>query len=229
MKDDLKNKFIVDESHVRQNTERFIEKALKYGRVSKGGDMIIDKAHLSQDNTLRLALVLRYLGHSLDETIPETVRPSELTKVMGERIESVGSRLSQLAKNGFVKKSGYGQYVVQPYKVEKFLDDLEAGEATDAPEQKRGGKKKGRRASANKKSQPLAGIGNDIQGLIDEGYFKTPKFVTEVQGKLEEEVRYHDIRTIDTAIRKTFVASRKVLKRIPNPDKGKAKWKYVDR
>jgi hypothetical protein len=229
MKDDLRNKFIVDESHVRQNTERFIEKALKFGRVSKGGDIIIDKTHLSQDNILKLALVLRYLGHSLDETIADTVRPSELTKVMGERIESVGSRLSQLAKNGFAKKSGYGQYVVQSYRVEKFLDELAAGGGDGVSEQKHNGKRKGRRTSNNKKSLPLVGIGSDIQGLIDAGFFKTPKFVIEVQRKLEEEVRYHDIRVIDTAIRKTFVASRKVLKRIPNAEKGKAKWKYVNR
>lgn len=228
MKDDLKSRFIVDEGHARQNTERLIEKALKYGRVSKGGDIIIDRARLSQDNTLKLGLVLRYLGHSIDETISESVRPSELTKVLGERIESVGSRLSLLAKNGFLKKSGYGQYIVQSYRVEKFLDELESGEAAGAPEQKRG-KRTARRIGGSKKSPTLAGIGNDIQGLIAEGFFKTPKFVTEVQKKLEEEVRYHDIRTIDTAIRKTFVASRKVLKRIPNTEKGKAKWKYVDR
>lgn len=227
MKDELKNKFIVDEDHLRQGTERLIKKALKYGRVSKNSDVIVDKAHLSQDNTLKLSLVLRYLAHSLDETIPGNVRPSELTKVMGERIESVGSRLSQLAKGGFVKKSGYGQYMVQPYRVEKFLDELESGNLSESGEKKP--VKRASRRSGSKKSQPLAGIGNDIQGLIDEGFFKMPKFVTEVQSKLEEEVRYHDIRTIDTAIRKTFVASRKTLKRIPNTEKGKAKWKYVNR
>lgn len=73
------------------------------------------------------------------------------------------------------------------------------------------------------------GAGADIQGLIEEDFFKNPKFIIEVQKKLEEEVKYHDIRAIDTTIRKTFVASRKTLKRIPNTEKGKAKWKYVNR
>ena len=143
MKDALKNKFIVDETTTREDAEQLIEKALKYGRVSKSGDIIIDKVQLSQDNILRLALVLRFLAHGIDESITESVRPTELTKVMGERVESVGSRLSQLAKSGFAKKSGYGQYVAHSYKVDKFLNELESGTVEiEVSDKKQPGKKK---------------------------------------------------------------------------------------
>lgn len=231
MKDALKNKFIVDETTTREDAEQLIKKALKYGRVSKSGDIIIDKVQLSQDNILRLALVLRFLAHGIDESITESVRPTELTKVMGERVESVGSRLSQLAKTGFAKKSGYGQYVVYSYKVNKFLDELESGTVEiEVSDKKYPGKKKAKRvATGGKQRVSSVGAGADIQALIEEDFFKTPKFIIEVQKKLEEEVKYHDIRAIDTTIRKTFVASRKTLKRIPNTEKGKAKWKYVNR
>lgn len=229
MKDELKRKFIVDESDIRQDTEKLIEKALKYGRVSKNGDIIVDKNKLSQDNTTRLALVLRFLAHGIDETIPESIRPTELTKVLGERVESVGSRLSQLAKAGFAKKSGYGQYVVHHYKVDKFLDELDSGVVIDENHKGHSVKSKIHRASGKNNSLSSGKIGSDIQELIDNDFFKTPKFVSEVQKKLEEEVKYHDVRTIDTTIRKTFVASRKTLKRILNTEKGKAKWKYVNR
>ena len=143
MKDALKNKFIVDETATGKDAEQLIEKALKYGRVSKSGDIIIDKIQLSQDNILKLALVLRFLAHGIDESITESVRPTELTKVMGERVESVGSRLSQLAKSGFAKKSGYGQYVAHSYKVDKFLDELESGTVEiEVSDKKQPGKKK---------------------------------------------------------------------------------------
>ena len=56
MKDELKSKFIVDETTTRKDAEKHIEKALKYGRVSKSGDIIIDQVKLSQDNILKLAL-----------------------------------------------------------------------------------------------------------------------------------------------------------------------------
>ena len=62
---------------------------------------------------------------------------------MGERVESVGSRLSQLAKSGFAKKSGYGQYVAHSYKVDKFLDELESGTVEiEVSDKKQPGKKK---------------------------------------------------------------------------------------
>jgi hypothetical protein len=229
MKDDIKKKFIVEESDIRQDTEKLIEKALNYGRVSKNGDIIIDKNKLSQDNTVRLALVLRFLAHSIDETISESIRPTELTKVLGERVESVGSRLSQLAKVGFAKKSSYGQYVVHHYKVEKFFDELDSELVVEDYNMKQSGKSKPRRISGKNNRLYSGRIGSDIQELIDNNFFKTPRFVSEVQNKLEEEVKYHDVRTIDTTIRKTFVASRKTLKRIPNTEKGKAKWRYVNR
>lgn len=229
MKDELKRKFIVDESDIKQDTEKLIEKALKYGRVSKNGDIIVDKNKLSQDNTVKLALVLRFLAHGIDETIPESIRPTELTKVLGERVESVGSRLSQLAKYGFVKKSGYGQYIVHHYKVDKFLDELDSGAVVEDNNKKHPNKSSTHRVSGKSNTLSSGKIGSDIQDLINSDFFKTPKFVSEVQKKLEEEVKYHDVRTIDTTIRKTFVVSRKTLKRIPNTEKGKAKWKYVNR
>lgn len=229
MKDDLRKKFIVDEYDVRQDTENLIEKALQYGRVSKNGDIILDKNKLSQDNTVKLSLVLRFLAHGIDETISESIRPTELTKVLGERVESVGSRLSQLAKAGFAKKSGYGKYVVHHYKVDKFLDELDSGVVTEENHKKHSTKSKTYKTSGKSNKLSSGKIGSDIQELIDSDFFKTPKFISEVQKKLEEEVKYHDIRTIDTTIRKTFVGSRKTLKRIPNTEKGKAKWKYVNR
>src|SRR3990167_9441148 len=181
MKDALKNKFIVDETTTREDAEQLIEKALKYGRVSKSGDIIIDKVQLSQDNILRLALVLRFLAHGIDESITESVRPTELTKVMGERVESVGSRLSQLAKSGFAKKSGYGQYVVHSYKVDKFLDELESGTVEiEVSDKKHPGKKKTKRvATGGKQRVSSVGAGADIQALIEEDFFKTPKFLIE--------------------------------------------------
>ncbi len=229
MKDDLTRQFIVDESDTRRNTQELIKKVLKFGKVSKTGDIIIEDRSLSKDNILKLALVVRFLAHSLDESIPESIRPSDLTKVMSERIEAVGSRLSVLVKSNFAKKDGYGKYVVHHYKIEKFLAELEYGNVADDPD-KTDQNKRGRKIKiSQKRGRPVYGVGADIQNLIDSGFFRTPKFVADVKKKLEEEVKFHDVRVIDTAIRKTFIINKKLLKRIPNTEKGKAKWKYVVR
>jgi|GEM_PF-1162116 len=230
MKDDLTRQFIVDESDTRRNTQELIKKVLKFGKVSKNGDIIIEDRSLSKDNILKLALVVRFLAHGLDETIPDSIRPSDLTKVMSERIEAVGSRLSALVKSNFAKKDGYGKYIVHYYKIEKFLAELEhgneAGDSGKTAQNKKGGRKI---KIGQKRGKPVYGVVADIQNLINSGFFRTPKFVADVKKKLEEEVKFHDIRVIDTAIRKTFIINKKLLKRIPNTEKGKAKWKYVVR
>lgn len=124
MADDIKNQFIVSDSVNRSSVHALAKKALKHGRITQGGSVVIDNNSLSKDDTVKLALVIRFIANALDDAISQSVRPVELTSVLHERVESVGSRLSKLAKDGFAKKSGYGQYSVFPYKIDPFLDAL---------------------------------------------------------------------------------------------------------
>lgn len=232
MKEDIRKKFIVDEDAAQQVTEQLIEKALRFGRISKSGRIIIDRSDLSQDNKLRIALILRFLAHQLDSEISESVRPVELTGVIGEKGGAVVARLGHIVKEGFAKKSGRGEYVVYHYKIESFLDEMEVD--ADTHRQQDGVQRIEKKHKTTKKQKKTLGknlskIAEDIQMLVDNGFFKTPKFVTEAKKKLEEEARYHDIRSIDTSIRKTFVVNKQVLRRIHNEGQGKAKWKYVNR
>ncbi len=218
MNNTLSSQFIVDDEHIKQNTEELVKKALKYAKITKNGIILIEDNTLSQENKLKLCLAVRFLANSLDENITNIIRPSELTKTLGERPESVGSRLSKLASDGFAKKIGFGQYAIHPYRVEPFLNSLETPR-----------KESGSRNISSNKTHPSSGISGDIQALIDGGFFNTPKFMSDVKTKLEEEVKFHDIRLIDKTVRTTFVSSKKILKRIKNDGKGVAKWKYVIR
>lgn len=228
MNNSIMSQFIVDDEQVKQNIESLVKKALKYGKVTRNGEIIIENPTISQDVKLRLCLVLRFLANSLEETISEIVRPVDLTKTLGERMESVGSRLSILVKEGFAKKAGYGKYVVQPYRIEKFLNEIDSYDKSLTAS---GDVESKTRVRASKKRGPHtnSGVGADILHLIEEGFFKIPKLMSEIKKKLEEEVKYHDIRVIDMTVRKTFVSSKKLLKRIPNEDGGGAEWKYVIR
>ncbi len=220
MTSDIKSLFIVDESQVIQNNEKLIEKALKYGRITKNGNVIIDKTELSQDNTLKLALVIRFLAHTIDETISATVRPTEMIALLGERIESVGSRLSHQTKAGFLKKTGYGQYMVNHYKIEGFLNELESDEPQITAKTARPKRK-------NSGTKTLTGIGLHIQHLVEDGFFSTPKEMSAVIHELAAQNVHRDPRVIDKTMRDIFV-TRKILSRIENKDKGKAKWLYVN-
>lgn len=225
MTDDIKDQFIVDDNVDKNSIQKLAKRAIKYGRITREGSVVLDSDDLSKDEVLKLALVIRYIANALDETISQSVRPVELTSTLQERVESVGSRLSKLAKESFVRKTGYGQYSVFPYKIESFLDALDRRDVSGSkkPTQKRSASK------GTRKTKELTGVGLDIQKLLDDGFFSIPRFIKEVDSELRREIRYHDPKVIDMTIRKTFVSSRRSLKRIPNTEGGKAKWKYVVR
>ncbi|MBP9669563.1 MAG: hypothetical protein KBE09_04725 [Candidatus Pacebacteria bacterium] len=225
MKDDIKSQFIVGDEVDQNSIHELAKRTLKYGRVTKGGNVVIDNTRLSKDDTLKLCLVIRFIANALDESISQSVRPVELTNALHERVESVGSRLSRLAKESFVRKTGYGQYSILPYKVEPFLDEMDGKE----PVEPRAASVKRSASKSPRKAKELTGVGLDIQKLLDDDFFSTPRFVNEIDAELRKETRYHDPKVIDMTIRKTFVSNRRSLKRIPNTEGGKSKWKYVVR
>lgn len=226
MKNDIKSQFIVSDSSTPDQASAWAEKAIKYGRISKNGGIILDKEGLSPDDKIKISLILRFIAGSLDETISKSVAPKELTPVTGERNESVGSRLSVLSKTGFCKTEGYGKYIVHHYKITSFLDELDRRKESSPNSQK---PRTARRGSVSRKEKALTGVGLYIQEIVDENFFNQPRFLSEVEQKLIAENHHYDSRVIDSAIRTIFLLKRKILRRIENKDGGKAKWKYVNR
>ena len=224
---DIKNLLIVDgDNYSKQMMEEFAKKLIKYAKISKNGDIIILDSSLSPDDKLRIALVLRFIAHTFDDTIPETITLKELANLLSERLEAVGSRLSQIMKKeNFAKKVNKGVYIAQYFVIDKFLTDLENKEHSIGS-----GKKRATKSGSKRKDKAVTGVGRDIlELLINNDFFKTPKTIKAACEKLEEETRFHNPKVVDMTIRKTFVNSKKILKRIPNPNKGKAKWLYVNR
>ena len=224
---DVKNLLIVDgDNYSRQTMEELAKRLIKYAKISKNGDIIILDSSLSPDDKLRIALVLRFIAHTFDDTILETITLKELANLLSERIEAVGSRLSKIIKNeNFAKKTKKGVYVVQHFVIDKFLTALE-----NKKDSVSGGGKRRARSGLKRKDKAVTGVGKDIlELLINNNFFKTPKAIKEACKKLEEETKFHNPKIVDMTIRKTFVNSKRILKRIPNPNKGKTKWLYVNR
>jgi len=224
---DIKSLLIIDEQNYSKNLiQQLTNKLIKFAKISKNGEIIILDNTLAQDDKLKLSLVTRFIAHSFDNNIPETITLKELANIISERLESAGSRLSKIIKNErFAKKTEKGVYMAQYFVIDKFLTNLENREENSYGE-------KGRiiRKSTKRKDKTVTGIGRDILDLlINEGFFKTPKTIKQAYEKLKEETKFYDPRIIDMTIRKTFVDSKKILRRIPNHEKGKAKWLYVVR
>lgn len=224
---DVKNLLIVDgDNYSKEVIKKITERLIKYGKISKKGDIIIIESSLSPDDKLRIALVLRFIAHTFDNDIPETITLKELANLLSERMEAVGSRLSKIMKNeNFAKKITKGVYLVQYFVIDKFLTNLENKEYGNG-----GRKQRITKSGLKRKDKVVTGVGKDIlELLINNDFFKTPKTIKEACEKLKQETKFHHPKVVDRTIRKTFVDSKRILKRIPNTDKGKTKWLYVNR
>jgi hypothetical protein len=216
---DIVNKFIVDETqYTSEKVQKYAEKALKYARITKDGKILFENNNIASIDKLRISLAVRFIGHSFDHNIPDTLSANEAKSILShESDDAIRARMSQLMKEGFAKKEGPGVLRIYPHKIETLFDNI-GTTPSKSPNRKTGGTVK-----------LLSGVGKDVQDLVSAKFFDTPKTVQEVKAKLEQEVKFHDIRVLDTTIRKTFVGNKKILKRIPNEGDGKAKWKYVVR
>ena len=125
---DIKNKFIVDESFKSDQLNQLAGRLLNWAKVTKKGEIIIhNDGSLSPDDKLRIALVARYIGHYLSGEIPESIKLVELKAIINETTQATGSRISKLEKKDkFARKVKYGTYAVRPHKIEEFITKLES-------------------------------------------------------------------------------------------------------
>jgi hypothetical protein len=223
---DIEKQLIVDdENYSKERAKKIAEKIIKYGKITKKGEILILDNSLSPDDKLRLSLVLRFIAHIFNSEIPEAITLKELSLILSERLEAVGSRLSQIIKNeNFARKFKKGVYVAQYFAIDKFLESLnKKGSVNDIHEK---GRHKKTRKITNK---TVTGVGKDIlELLINKDFFKTPKTVKEACDMLKQETKFYDPRVVDATIRKTFVSSQKFLRRLPAEKKGKSRWVYVN-
>jgi len=82
-----------------------------------------------------------------------------------------------------------------------------------------------KKSSTNTKSKKYTGLKGGIHLLIDNGFFKKPVFVTEVQDELQREGYFRPIQSTDTILRRDLVQKEKILTRI----KVNGVWQYVIR
>lgn len=218
MGEDIKNQFIVSEDHYKGNVEDLAKRAIKHGKITNDGTVIIENKTLSLEKSVMLSLIIRYIAHEFNENIPSTLRPIDLVDVLHQRVEAIGSILSNLKKRGLAKKIDRGQYSVQNYKINDFLDLIDVGRDSFPSH-----------SSGKVSHKSNKGVGRDIQKLLDANFFKSPRLMNEVIAELKKEGCFHADRVVDRTVRETFVKSRKIIKRIENSEGGMAKWKYVIR
>lgn len=82
-----------------------------------------------------------------------------------------------------------------------------------------GSKSSSKQSSVNE----YKGLIGGLNLLIDNGFFKKTKLVTEVQDELQNEGYYHPLQSTDTRLRRDMVKRKKILTRV----KVDGVWQYV--
>jgi hypothetical protein len=123
--EELRKKFIVEEQLDEKKLSEFIERTLRFGRVSLDGGIIIDKENMSTKDQIGLALVMRFLANRLEKVISAEVNVKDLAQYLGIPEDQVAARLADLKEDKIAIRIDKGVYKANSLQIKKFLDDLE--------------------------------------------------------------------------------------------------------
>ena len=82
-----------------------------------------------------------------------------------------------------------------------------------------------KKPTIKKADEKYKGLTGGLTLLLENGFFKKPVLVTEVQDELKKEGYFSSIQATDTLLRRSMVKRRKVLTRV----KVDGVWQYVIR
>ncbi|MEM4602165.1 MAG: hypothetical protein QW808_04625 [Desulfurococcaceae archaeon] len=123
--EELRKKFIVEEKIDEKKIATYIERVLRFGKLSVDGSIIIERK-LSTKDQVGLALIMRYLANHLEKSISAEVRVKELSQSLGIPEDQVTARLVDLNREKLAIRINKGVYKVNPARIENFLNQLES-------------------------------------------------------------------------------------------------------
>lgn len=122
--EELRKKFIVEEKLDEKMITEYIERSLRFGKVSIDGGVIIEKEGMATKDQIGLAIVMRFLANRLEKGISAEVNTKELSQNLGIPEDQVAARLADLRDEGVVIRVDKGIYKANPTRVGRFLDYL---------------------------------------------------------------------------------------------------------
>ena len=122
--EELKKKFILDETEVRGRLEELITKALNYCRVDSKGRIHFERKTLSGMERVKVALAARGIASELDSSFSAEMSIDELSRSTGLPENSVRARCAELAAHNYIEAPTKGVFKVVFAKVEELLDSI---------------------------------------------------------------------------------------------------------
>jgi len=127
-----------------ENEDKFTEEQLlksisrlkKYAKlIGRDGRVHIEDKKLSGTEQLKLFLVTRYLGSELGKVKPKmsistdikSINMDDVSSFLSVDKDNARARMSALVQEGFARRPVRGKIEVEPFQVERFLDQFEKG------------------------------------------------------------------------------------------------------
>ncbi len=149
-----------------ENTDKFTEEQLmksinrlkKYAKlIGSAGRVHIEDKSLSGTDKLKICLITRYLGSELGKIKPElkidpnikSINMVGIASFLSVDKDNARARMSALVQEGFANRPVKGKIEVEPFQVERFLDQLEKG----TRQANKSGTKAKKRNSTSKKTE----------------------------------------------------------------------------
>ncbi len=124
--------FIVDEeTYDKERVKTAIDKLARFAKISNSGRVYIDRSlekGLTLKNKIVLVIVARYLGNKLNQDISSEITAKDISTYISADLPTVHARGKELADDGYVSKPTDGTYVMNPGKIDEFLDSLKLPE-----------------------------------------------------------------------------------------------------
>ena len=122
--EELKRKFIVDESTLAKDLENVVEKALEFCVVDNAGRVHLKKHGFPAKVSIKLALTARRIASQLDSNFTPELSIEEISTATGLPGNQVRARLNEVVAERFAEVSGRGVYKANAFRIPAFLDEL---------------------------------------------------------------------------------------------------------
>lgn len=126
-REELRSRFILDESALRADIEALTTKALKYCHLDASGRVHIKNSRLSGAVRVKLALTAKLLGSELDPSFSSDMTVEEAADATALPSNQARARLADAVRERFAKSVGRGVFRAYSHQVGSFLDALDAG------------------------------------------------------------------------------------------------------
>jgi len=122
--EELKKKFIVNETYETERLKNDVERLLRHCRITRQGRVIITAGKLTTKQKIGLVISARFIANKLQKSIPENVTAEEISKYTYIQKPGVSRKTTELVNEAFVFRPEPATYRANPARIDEFLDTL---------------------------------------------------------------------------------------------------------